>query len=130
MAATAPNPANASHPDIRLILTDVDGTILPADRDEASPTCVAAFHAALEAGIHVGAASGRGATRVPQVFGGDKACCRTLLAANGMQVWIPESRLEQWQRAQEAQKRDPQRQAQSRNVLSSKIASALRDSRT
>ncbi|MGE9910686.1 HAD family hydrolase [Atopobiaceae bacterium SGI.236] len=88
MAATAPNPANASHPDIRLILTDVDGTILPADRDEASPTCVAAFHAALEAGIHVGAASGRGATRVPQVFGGDKACCRTLLAANGMQVYL------------------------------------------
>ena len=88
MAATAPNPANASHPDIRLILTDVDGTILPADRDEASPTCVAAFHAALEAGIHVGAASGRGATRVPQVFGGDKECCRTLLAANGMQVYL------------------------------------------
>ena len=53
-----------------------------------------------------------------------------MTAANGMQVWIPESRLEQWQRAQEAQKRDPQRQAQSRNELSSKIASALRDSRT
>ena len=35
-----------------------------------------------------------------------------------------------WAQFLAAQKRDPQRQAQSRNELSSKIASALRDSRT
>ena len=73
---------------IRLILTDVDGTILPKGRDEVSPACIAAFHAALDAGIHVGPASGRGTTRVPSVFANDEACCRTLLAANGMQVYL------------------------------------------
>ena len=53
-----------------------------------------------------------------------------MTAANGMQVWIPESRLEQWQAAQAAQRRDPQRGEQSRKELASKIASALLDSRT
>ena len=53
-----------------------------------------------------------------------------MTAANGMQVWVPESRLKQWQRAQAAQRRDPQKQSASRRELSLKIASALRGSRT
>ena len=48
-----------------------------------------------------------------------------MTAANGMQVWIPESRLEQWQAAQAAQQRNTQERRESRSELSSKIASAL-----
>lgn len=71
---------------IRLILTDIDGTILPYDRSVVSQECRDAFHAAYDAGIHIGPATGRGATRVPSVFEHDEKCYATMLAANGMQV--------------------------------------------
>ena len=53
-----------------------------------------------------------------------------MTAANGMQVWIPESRVEAWQRAQAAQKRDPSKGARQRNALTSKIVSAMQSSPT
>ena len=72
----------------RLILTDIDGTILPHGAREVSPRTVAAFHAALDAGIVVGPASGRGYAWIPSFFGGDTACCATALATNGLQVYL------------------------------------------
>lgn len=74
--------------DIRLILTDIDGTILPYGKDQVSERTRAAFHAALDAGIHVGPASGRGFSYIPRSFGGDAACSATCLATNGMQVYL------------------------------------------
>ena len=73
---------------IKLILTDIDGTILPRGQRAVSPRTVAAFHAALGAGIFVGPASGRGYAWIPDFFGGDAACCATALATNGMQVYV------------------------------------------
>ena len=73
---------------IKLILTDIDGTILPRGQHAVSPRTVAAFHAALDAGIFVGPASGRGYAWIPDFFGGDTACCATALATNGMQVYV------------------------------------------
>lgn len=72
---------------IKLILTDIDGTILPYSKSVVSDACRAAFHAALDAGIHIGPASGRGAARVKPVFG-DEACCQTILATNGMELYL------------------------------------------
>lgn len=79
-------------PNIKLILTDIDDTILP-HLPEGTPKTVsnrtiAAFHAVLDAGIHVGPASGRGFTWLPGFFGGDAACCATALATNGLQVYL------------------------------------------
>ena len=73
---------------IKLILSDIDGTILPYGKTVVSDTCLAAFHAALDAGIHIGPASGRGVARVAPVFNGDEACCQTVLATNGMEVYL------------------------------------------
>lgn len=73
---------------VRLILTDIDGTILPRGRRRVSERTVAAFHAASDAGIWVGPASGRGYPWIPDFFGGDAACCSTALATNGMQVYL------------------------------------------
>lgn len=73
---------------IKLILTDIDGTILPRGQRVVSPRTVAAFHAALDAGIFVGPASGRGYAWIPDFFGGDTACCATALATNGMQAYV------------------------------------------
>lgn len=76
-----------SHPAIKLILSDIDGTILPHGQHEVSPRTHAAFRAALDAGIVIGPASGRGAAQLAPFFGGDAACCATAIATNGLEVY-------------------------------------------
>ena len=73
---------------IKLIMTDIDGTIMPYGKRQVSDRCRAAFHAAMDAGILVGPASGRFYSWIPNFFGGDEACCATALATNGMQVYL------------------------------------------
>ena len=73
---------------IKLILTDIDGTIMPYGKRQVTQRCRAAFHAAIDAGILVGPASGRFFSWIPNFFGGDEACCQTALATNGMQVYL------------------------------------------
>jgi hydroxymethylpyrimidine pyrophosphatase-like HAD family hydrolase len=46
--------------DFKLILTDIDGTILPYGQPCINERCRSAMHAALDAGICIGPASGRG----------------------------------------------------------------------
>lgn len=77
-----------AHHNIKLILTDIDGTILPYGQRVVSPRTLAAFHAAMAAGIRIGPASGRGFSHIPVSFGNDAACCATCLANNGMQVYL------------------------------------------
>ncbi|WP_321971935.1 HAD family hydrolase [Paratractidigestivibacter sp.] len=73
---------------IKLILTDIDGTILPYGKKVVSEACVEAFRAARAVGILVGPASGRFFSWIPGFFGGDAACCETALATNGSQVYL------------------------------------------
>lgn len=74
--------------EIKLILTDIDGTILPYGKKVVPPRTIAAFHAALDAGIHVGPATGRGYTWVPPFFGNDQDCVSTCIATNGSEVFL------------------------------------------
>ncbi|MBP3893484.1 MAG: HAD family phosphatase [Atopobiaceae bacterium] len=78
----------SDHPAIKLILSDIDGTLLPFGKKVVSPRVRAAFHAAMDAGIHVGPASGRGISHVTPTFDGDDACVATALGTNGMQVYL------------------------------------------
>lgn len=73
---------------IKLILTDIDGTILPYGQTQVSARVISTFHRALDAGIRVGPATGRGAARALPVFANDVRCCETMLATNGMQVYL------------------------------------------
>jgi len=73
---------------IRLALTDIDGTILPHGQKQVSARMVEAFHAALDAGIRVGVATGRGLATVGPVFGGDERCLATAVATNGLQAYL------------------------------------------
>lgn len=72
---------------MRLILTDIDNTILPWGQTEVSDRMRAAFHAALDAGHVVGVASGRSHSWLPRFFGGDDACCATAVATNGQEIY-------------------------------------------
>ncbi len=78
----------SAHPTIKLILSDIDGTMLPYGQRVVSDRVRAAMHAALDAGIHVGPASGRGISHVTPTFGGDDALTATALGTNGMQVYL------------------------------------------
>lgn len=77
-----------SRPDIKLALSDIDGTILPQGQRVVSERMRAAMHAAMDAGMRVGPASGRGIAHVVPTFGGDDTCMATALATNGMQVYL------------------------------------------
>ena len=73
---------------IKLILTDIDGTILPRGQKVVSENTRSAIRAALDAGIHVGVATGRAVSGVLPTFDGDATCVQTALATNGMQVYL------------------------------------------
>ena len=77
-----------SRPSVKLVLSDIDGTILPHGQRVVSERMRTAMHAAMDAGIRVGPASGRGIAHVVPTFGGDDACMATALATNGMQVYL------------------------------------------
>ncbi len=71
----------------RLVMTDIDGTVMPYGRDRVSRRTVDAIHAAQAAGIECGPVSGRFYGWIPRFFRDDEACCSTAIAANGAQVW-------------------------------------------
>ena len=78
----------SDRPTIKLILSDIDGTILPYGQRVVSERMRRAMHAALDAGIHIGPASGRGISHVVPSFAGDDALTATALGTNGMQVYL------------------------------------------
>ena len=73
---------------IKLVLTDIDGTILPKGQKVVSENMRSAIRAAQDAGITVGVATGRAVSGVLPTFEGDTACVQTALATNGMQVYL------------------------------------------
>lgn len=73
---------------IKLALSDIDGTVLPYKQPTVSERMRRAMHTALDAGIRVGPASGRGISHVAPAFAGDQALVATALGTNGMQVHL------------------------------------------
>ncbi|WP_102372404.1 HAD family hydrolase [Enorma phocaeensis] len=80
-------------PQVKLILSDIDGTIMPAGTHCVSERTRAAFHAAMEAGLAIGPASGRGVGQIPAFFSGDAACCATCIATNGLEGYLEGERI-------------------------------------
>lgn len=72
---------------IKLILSDIDGTIMPPGASTVSERTVAAFRSALGAGIMAGPASGRGFVQIAPFFRGDASCCQTAIATNGLEAY-------------------------------------------
>lgn len=73
-------------PSCKLILTDIDGTILPYGQKAISDRALAAIHAAQAAGIRFGPCSGRAASWIPPLFQDDDAACSSYVAGNGLEV--------------------------------------------
>lgn len=73
---------------VKLVLTDIDSTIMPEGMLRVPDHVVEAFHDLQDAGIVVGVVTGRGFDWVPRFFGGDERCCQTMVATNGLQVYL------------------------------------------
>ncbi|MGI6756012.1 MAG: HAD family hydrolase [Atopobiaceae bacterium] len=80
---------------VQLILTDIDGTILPAGHEQLGDKILSAFHTALDAGIAIGPSSGRGSDWLKTIFREDTACFDTAVATNGLEVYLKGTTLRQ-----------------------------------
>ena len=95
---------------IKLVLTDLDNTLIPHKPDEPfhaaaiSDEGIAAIHALLDAGAHFGPVTGRDPSSMAETFRGDAAAYATGAYANGQLVcldgetihreWIPAESLQ------------------------------------
>lgn len=75
-------------PRIKLILSDIDGTIMPFGSQAIPRRVLDAFHAAMDAGISIGPATGRSYAQLPRYFDGDVDCCGTAIATNGLEMYL------------------------------------------
>ena len=73
---------------IKLILSDIDGTILPYGHKRVSDTMLDAIHEALDAGVRFGPCTGRGVEWLPPLFCDDAAAYATAIGTNGQSVYL------------------------------------------
>lgn len=75
-------------PDIKLILSDVDGTMLPYGASHITAAQRATIHRVLDAGLLFGPCSGRGRDWLAPIFEHDATCYATAIATNGQAVYL------------------------------------------
>ena len=73
---------------IKLVLTDIDDTLIPYGAPYASERTRAAIHGFLDEGLHFGPVSGRVPNAMGWMFGGDERCFATGAFANGQVIRI------------------------------------------
>ncbi|MBQ6394922.1 MAG: HAD family phosphatase [Atopobiaceae bacterium] len=73
---------------IKLALTDLDNTLIAFGNERTSERGIEAFHAMMDAGLHVGPVTGRVPAAMRWMFRGDEACARTGAYVNGMIVYV------------------------------------------
>ena len=73
---------------IKLVLTDMDGTLLPKGGEHVSYRTVQAVRGLLDAGVHFAPATGRQSYELDQRFFGARECYETAITANGKRVYV------------------------------------------
>ena len=73
---------------IKLVLSDMDNTLIPFGRSCASERTLAAIHACLDAGVAFGPATGRNRSEVAGFLGYDEDVYQTAVLVNGQQVYL------------------------------------------
>lgn len=72
---------------IRLVLADIDNTLIPHGRSHASDRTMAAIHACVDAGVVFCPATGRNRIEVAGFLHHDEAAYRSAVLVNGQEVW-------------------------------------------
>lgn len=73
---------------IKLVLTDLDNTLLPSGEEHVSYRAVTAIRDLLELGVRFGPATGRDTFELERMFFGACDCYATGIAANGKRVYV------------------------------------------
>ncbi len=73
---------------IKLVLTDLDDTLILNGLPRATDHALAGIHAMLDAGLHFGPVSGRIPSALGWMFGYDEACYATGALCNGQMVYV------------------------------------------
>lgn len=73
---------------IKLVLTDLDDTLIKNGLPRATDYALAGIHAMLDAGLHFGPVSGRIPSDLGWMFGEDAACYATGAPVNGQMVYV------------------------------------------
>ena len=73
---------------IRLVLSDMDGTLLPKGAGRVSRRTVKAVLTLLDAGVRFAPATGRQLYELDERFFGERGCFQTAIAANGKRVFV------------------------------------------
>ena len=73
---------------IKLVLADMDGTLLPKGGDHVSYRTIQAIRSLLDAGVRFGPATGRQAYELDRRFFGAQDCYATAIAANGKRLYV------------------------------------------
>ena len=73
---------------IKLVLTDLDNTLIPFGKPHASERAIAGVHALLDAGVHFGPMTGRVPAAMEWMFAGDADCGKTGAYVNGQMVYV------------------------------------------
>ena len=72
---------------IKLVLTDMDDTLIPAGHDGASDYAIEGIHAMQEAGLHFGPVSGRQPSAMGWMFRNRAECFSTGATTTPSCVW-------------------------------------------
>lgn len=73
---------------IKLVLSDIDGTLIPFGQEHASARTMAAIEAVREAGIRFGVATGRDVVELTQQFEGNTMPFETGILSNGKKIMV------------------------------------------
>ena len=73
---------------IKLVLTDLDDTLIKNGLPRATDHALAGIHAMLDAGLHFGPVSGRIPSDLGWMFDNDEACYATGAPVNGQMVYV------------------------------------------
>ena len=73
---------------IKLVLTDIDNTLIPLGAGKATDHALEGIHALLDVGVAFGPATGRDLDGMARFFRGDEACWRTGLISNGKLIYL------------------------------------------
>ena len=73
---------------IRLVLSDLDSTLIWRDDHVITPFALDAIRALREAGVHFAPCTGRIYRDLPRMFAGDETACSTAVTSNGQLVYL------------------------------------------
>lgn len=73
---------------IKLVLSDMDNTLLPMGEKHVSYRAVTAIRALLDQGVRFGPATGRDTFELDRMFFGARDCFQTGIAANGKRIYV------------------------------------------